>query len=238
MWRLEPSPLGRIVIPPVVPEGFAVFCTTRDFDGRLTHDIAATIAQTVKERFGIDATLTTCTQVHGATVRRAARENRWRECDSCDALWSDETHTSLGIKVADCLPVAMVDPNHSVIADVHSGWRGAVQNITAETVDALLRETAFESRSAFAYLGPSIRVCCFEVGEEVAAQFDANYIDRSHAKPHVDLVALTTDILRARGFDESRISDSGLCTRCDGSVFHSFRRDGKGGGRNLSIVAQ
>jgi copper oxidase (laccase) domain-containing protein len=92
--------------------------------------------------------------------------------------------------------------------------------------------------SAYAYLGPSIRVCCFEVGEEVASQFDEKYIDRSHAKPHVDLVAFTTDILRSRGVSAMRISDSGLCTRCPDSIFHSFRREGKGGGRNLAIVAQ
>jgi copper oxidase (laccase) domain-containing protein len=76
------------------------------------------------------------------------------------------------------------------------------------------------------------------VGEEVAAQFEPQFIDRTHAKPHVDLPAMTAALLRERGFAAGRISDSGLCTRCDGSIFHSYRRDGKGGGRNLSIVAQ
>jgi copper oxidase (laccase) domain-containing protein len=130
----------------------------------------------------------------------------------------------------------MIDPAHSVIANVHSGWRGAVQRITAETLDALARETPFDAAQSFAYLGPSIRVCCFEVGEEVASQFDETYVDRTRAKPHVDLVAFTTALLRERGV--VRVSDSELCTRCDGSLFHSFRRDGKGGGRNLTLVAQ
>jgi YfiH family protein len=238
MWRIESSPLGRIAVPPFVPETFAVFCTTLDFDGRITNDVANTMSDAVRERFGIEATLNTCNQIHGARIAHANSVDRWRECDSCDALWSDVTHVALGIKVADCLPVTMVDSTHSVIANAHSGWRGAVQRITAETVDAVTRQSAFDAASAYAYLGPSIRVCCFEVGEEVAARFDARYVDRSHAKPHVDLVAFTTGILLARGFGPDRISDSGLCTRCDGSVFHSFRRDGKGGGRNLAVVAQ
>jgi copper oxidase (laccase) domain-containing protein len=72
----------------------------------------------------------------------------------------------------------------------------------------------------------------------VAEQFEARYLDRSREKAHVDLVAFTRDILRAAGFAEERISDSELCTRCEGSVFHSYRRDGKGGGRNLQIVAR
>lgn len=236
-WPIEQThTLGRIAVPTTLPPGVAVFCTTRDFDGRLDAAAAATIAQTVRERFGVEATLTTCTQIHSANVTRANAGKQWRECDSCDALWTDETRVALGIKVADCLPVAMVDPSHNVIANVHSGWRGAVQEITAATVDAIARDTSFDPASAYAYLGPSIRVCCFEVGEEVAAQFDERYVDRAYAKPHVDLVAFTTDILRGRGF--TRIDDSGLCTRCDGSIFHSYRRDKDNRGRNLSITAQ
>lgn len=238
MWTIESSPVGRIAVPPSLPPGVAVFCTTRDYLGRITEDLSRELTGVVRQRFGVEATLTTCLQVHGKRVERATVSKQWRECDSCDALWSDATQVALGIKVADCLPVTMVDSTHNVIANAHSGWRGAIQHITAETIDAVTRETAFDSASAYAYLGPSIRVCCFEVGEEVAAQFDTRYVDRAYDKPHVDLVAFTTDILRERGFAAARISDSELCTRCDGSIFHSFRRDGKGGGRNLSVVAQ
>jgi polyphenol oxidase len=238
MWQLEESSLGRIAIPPFIPAGFAVFCTTRDFEGRITSRIAERITGAVRERFDLETTLNTCTQVHGATVRRAQRGPSWRECDSCDALWSDEKHVSLGIKVADCLPVTMIDPQHSVVANIHSGWRGAVQQITSVGLDAVSGATPFDGRSALAYLGPTIRVCCFEVGNEVAEQFDARYVDRSGSRPHVDIVAFTKSVLRARGITEERIFDSGLCTRCEGSAFHSFRRDGKGSGRNLAIVAQ
>jgi len=232
MWTIEPSSLGRIAVPPHVPDGFAVFCTTRDFYGRLNDDIASDITRVVRERANIDTSLTTCTQVHGKAVRKADRETKWRECDSCDALWSEAKGVTLGIKIADCLPVSMLDAERRVIANVHSGWRGAVAGITAEAIELM------QPRDAYAYLGPSIRVCCFEVGEEVAEQFDAKFVDRTNAKPHVDLVAYTIDVLRARGFRDERIFDSGLCTRCEGSVFHSYRRDGAGGGRNLAVIAQ
>ena len=39
-----------------------------------------------------------------------------------------------------------------------------------------------------------------------------------------------------RGITE--ISDSEMCTRCEGSIFHSYRRDGAGKGRNLVLVSQ
>jgi YfiH family protein len=213
-----------------------VFYTSRDFHGRLNDAMAGRITAVVRERFGVASTLATCTQVHGATARRVKREDRWRECDSCDALLTAERGVALGIKVADCLPVTLVDPRHGVLANIHSGWRGAVQNITGVTLDALERDTAFEAASALAYLGPTIRACCFEVGDEVAVQFDPQYVDRSRPKAHVDVPALTAGLLRNRGFSE--IHDSGLCTRCEGSIFHSFRRDGSGGGRNLAIAAQ
>ena len=226
MWKIEPSPIGRIAVAPNAP----VFCTTLDYDGKIRPELV----QLVRDRFGIDTTLSTCTQVHGVHVERAAGGENPRQCD---AMWSDRRGVSIGIKIADCLPVTMIDPSHSIIANVHSGWRGAAQQIVSHTLDALERASQFDASTASAFLGPSIRVCCFEVGDEVAAQFEDAFIDRTHAKAHVDLVAMTRAILRARGFSDDRISDSELCTRCEGSIFHSFRRDGSGG-RNLQVVAQ
>ena len=83
MWRIEPTEtLGRIAVPDSLPGNTALFCTTRDFHGRLNPDITSTIAQTVRERFGIDAVLTTCTQVHSANVTRANSGKAWRACDA------------------------------------------------------------------------------------------------------------------------------------------------------------
>jgi YfiH family protein len=243
-WPIEQSDIGRIVIPPSLPDGLALLYTTIDFDGRLDQEAAARLMRIVHERLGVVATLSTCVQVHGKRVERAWRGAGWRECDSCDALWSWSPGTALGIKIADCLPVTIADMDHGVIANIHSGWRGAVQRITGVTVDILGTETPFEASRAQAWLGPSIRVCCFEVGEEVVDQFRASYadaeafVDRGKARPHIDLAALTTALLREQGFSVDRIHDSGLCTRCDGSIFHSYRRNATRGGRNLAVVAR
>ncbi|HUP50631.1 MAG TPA: polyphenol oxidase family protein [Thermoanaerobaculia bacterium] len=234
MFQIESSPLGRVV----VAARDALFYTTIDFPGRLDDQVAASITSFIQARFGLAVSLTTCVQVHGVVARAAGREARWRECDSCDALWSAERGVALGIKVADCLPLSIA--GDGVIANIHSGWRGAVQKITSATLDTL----PFDPRTARAYLGPSIRACCFEVGEEVVdqfadafPQFDA-YVDRSRTRPHIDVARLTAGTLRRRGFADANIFDSGLCTRCEGSIFHSYRRDGGRGGRNLAIVAQ
>jgi YfiH family protein len=241
-WAIEETGIGRIVVPPSLPVGLALFYTTIDFNGALDDDASAQLMGIVRDRFGVDASLSTCTQVHGKSVVRTSPDGRWHECDSCDALWSSDCGAALGIKVADCLPISIADIDHGVIANIHSGWRGAVQKIAAETLDVLGVGTVFDAAIAQAWLGPSIRVCCFEVGEEVVEQFRASYaeadlfVDRGGAKPHIDLPGLTTALLAERGVAPHNIHDSGICTRCDGSIFHSYRR--QRGGRNLAVVAR
>jgi polyphenol oxidase len=231
---IEHTSIGRVVIPPGVPRGFRIFYTTIDFDGRIDDRI---------RDFVRPATISSCHQVHGAKVLKCgggrprpprAGEGAGHHTESeCDAVWSDEKNSALIIKTADCLPVSIIDPKNAVIANIHSGWRGTMQNITARTLDAIAGRIA---GATLAFLGPTIRVCCFEVGEEVAAQFDAKVVDRKLGpKPHVDIAAFTTAVLRSHGIQN--IVDTGLCTRCDGSLFHSYRRD-KRTGRNLAIVAQ
>ncbi|MEO6259904.1 MAG: polyphenol oxidase family protein [Thermoanaerobaculia bacterium] len=256
---IEDTTIGRIVIPANVPPGFALFYTTADFPGRLDPGVAEKVLSVVRERYGIDASLSTCNQVHGRGVEKVGSTKGWSECDSCDALWTESSGMALAIKMADCLPVSIVDPVHHVLANVHSGWRGAVQQITGATVGTLKESSSFQASSASVWLGPSIRACCFEVGEEVVEQFTSSYagaerfVDRSGARPHVDLVGLTAEVLQSEGFAAERIFDTGLCTRCDRGVetlrghsagvtsealFHSYRRDPKRGGRNLAIAAQ
>ena len=220
-YSVEQSPLGRVVIAPHVPEGYALFYTTRDFHGR----VDAHLKTFLHERYGAD--LFTCHQVHGKNVVRSSGAGR--ECSACDALWTEQPHTSLAIKVADCLPVTLIDAERGVMANIHSGWRGGVQRIVDLTLDAI-----GVTPSTITWLGPSIRVCCFEVGEEVAEQFPASVVDRTRgAKPHVDIAKFTTELLQARGV--KKVYDSGLCTKCT-DLFHSYRR--KDGGRNLAIVTR
>ena len=227
---VEHTSIGRIVVPPGVPEGFQLFYTTVDFDGKFTPELEALVGKPIAH----------CHQVHGKLVANVGTgfspskdglkavptfvEN------TCDALWTAEP-IALAIKTADCIPITIIDPKNRILVNVHSGWRGTVQNITAAALDA----APLDPSSSIAWLGPSIRACCFEVGEEVAAQFDARYIDRNRgAKPHVDTQAVVADVLRNRGIGE--VIETGLCTRCEGSIFHSYRRD-KRGGRNLALVA-
>lgn len=245
-WTIEQTSIGRIVVPPSLPAGLALFSTTSDFPGYLDDETAGRLLAVVRDRFGIDAGLATCEQVHGAGVVLVGSpaQGRWSEEPSCDALVTRSRGIALGVKAADCLPVTIVDAYAGIVAGIHSGWRGVAARIVPAAVERLRRDGAFEPSSTRAFFGPSIRVCCFEVGEEVIDALRSAYgpidsfVDRTRgAKPHVDLPALTRRYLEEAGLDSDAIDDSGLCTRCDGSIFHSYRRDAASAGRNLAIAA-
>src|SRR5947208_8440939 len=120
---IEHTSIGRVVIPPGAPRGFRLLYTTIDFDGRIDERI---------RDFLRPATISSCRQVHGAKVCPAPVNE-----SECDAVWSDAKNNALIIKVADCLPVSIIDPMNSLIANIHSGWRGTVLNITAVTLAAM-----------------------------------------------------------------------------------------------------
>ncbi|MGH9458548.1 MAG: polyphenol oxidase family protein [Thermoanaerobaculia bacterium] len=244
-WRVEATPeLGRVVVAPGVPEGYGLFYTTVDYGGRLRGEELDALVRFLEARWGEGIGLATCTQVHGTAIAFAQDPpTPWRELGECDALWSDRPRVALGIKVADCLPVTIVDPSSRVAANVHSGWRGAAADIVGRTIAELERLSNFSAAHAAAWLGPAIRACCFEVGEEVVDAFANRYrdvtecVDRSRGeRPYFDVARLTRRLLAEHGV--TRVLDSGLCTRCGEALFHSYRRDRAAGGRILAITVQ
>jgi YfiH family protein len=131
--------------------------------------------------------------------------------------------------VADCLPVALVADG--AVAALHGGWKGLARGVIAEGV-AALRELGARGEVRAA-LGPSARGCCYEVGEEVHANFAA-YGARVGER-NLDLALIATAQLDAAGIHE--VHDTGLCTLCsDPSLFFSHRRDGGGTGRQAGVV--
>jgi hypothetical protein len=90
----------------------------------------------------------------------------------------------------------------------------------------------------WAAIGPGIGPCCFEVGPEVAAQFQQIFpeqVDFGHHR-RVDLAEANRRLLEAAGVPSNQIEVCGLCTMCRIHEFHSFRRDREQAGRMLSTI--
>src|SRR5690606_1305350 len=122
----------------------------------------------------------------------------------------------------------LCDRQATVAAAVHSGWRGTVANIAARTVEALSSAGAAPEH-LLAAIGPCIEVDAFEVGEEVAEQFDPRFVTRTgYKKPHVDLLACVRAQLEAAGVPVNQIERVGACTHANPELYFSYRRDGAG----------
>jgi hypothetical protein len=92
-----------------------------------------------------------------------------------DALMSHDAGILLSVRTADCLPVLLVDPKHRAVAAIHAGWHGALARIVEKTVGEMRRVYGSSPPSVRAVLGPSIRVCCYEVGQEVEEAFRGRF---------------------------------------------------------------
>ena len=112
----------------------------------------------------------------------------------------------VGVYTADCVPILIADDEGRVAA-AHAGWRGTVAGVANAAVEALVSIGARRERLRAA-LGPSICAHCFEVGDEVAAAFDAlapsSVIRTDGKKPHVDLWEANRLVLAAAGMRRER----------------------------------
>lgn len=176
-------------------------------------------------------------QVHGRAVVDADDVDAPTLASTeADAVIATETGLVPAILTADCVPILLADDRGRVAA-VHAGWRGTVAGIVGEAV-ARLVERGAERAQLRAAIGPSICADCFEVGDEVAAQFDTFFVQRNkNGKALVDLWSDNARQLFAAGLAAERVEILGRCTMHEADDFFSFRRDGAGIGQMLSFIA-
>ena len=185
--------------------------------------------------------LFTAKQVHGARVAVVVEGTLPERVavSEADVVVTAQPGAVVGVYTADCVPILFADGDGRVAA-AHAGWRGTVQGVAVAAVEALVSIGAHRE-SLHAALGPSICARCFEVGDEVAAAFDAlvpSAVVRARGqKPHVDLWEANRRLLVDAGVRAEAIDAKPPCTMCEAERYFSFRRDGSGIGQQLSFVA-
>jgi YfiH family protein len=155
-----------------------------------------------------------------------------------DALVTQTWGVAVAVKTADCLPILLADPVKRVVAAVHAGWRGTVQEIVGAAIARMTEKYKTNPSDLLAAIGPGIGKCCFEVGPEVARQF-AKWNPRladTASKEVLDLTAITVDQLTAAGVAASKIAEAGMCTMDRTDLFYSFRKEREAAGRLLSWI--
>lgn len=173
-------------------------------------------------------------QVHGDKISFV---NSGGVCGESDAMITDKNNIGLAISSADCCVVFIYDPVNKVIAGVHSGWRGTSKAILVKVLQTLSNEFDSAPGDLICYLSPSITGKNYEVGVEVAEQFDLNYLKQINGKYLLDIPKINEDILLNYGVNPHNIQVSNLCSYEYSSILHSYRRDGKKSGRALGVIA-
>jgi polyphenol oxidase len=158
---------------------------------------------------------------------RVARVSEPGFAGEADALVTAETDLCLSVAVADCVPVALVGERE--VGMVHSGWRGTLSGVAGKAAHSLGGERVQ------AYIGPSIRRCCYEVSAELASVFAAEFGDEVVSGRHLSLQdAIRVDLERAG----VAVNDLRLCSGCRSDLFYSHRNQGPLTGRNLASVVR
>lgn len=135
----------------------------------------------------------------------------------------------LSVRVADCVPLFLFDPEARVGGLLHAGREGTAQHIATKAVIKLASMLGAAPERLYAHIGPSAGPCCYEVSAELAdwcARRGLTVYGRM-----VDLWRSNRDQLVAAGLPDEHITCSEICTICDGR-FHSYRGNSKGAGRD------
>ena len=158
----------------------------------------------------------------------------------CDALITNQKGIPLMVMTADCTPVLFFDPIQKVIAVAHAGRAGTLKSIVTKTIQKMSATYGSAIENILVTLGPSIGVCCYEVGAEVAQETDTlGYgftIELRAGRYFLDVNAIIIHQLKTLGLKEKQINDLSICNTCHNSTYFSYRADRQKTGRFAGIL--
>ena len=130
----------------------------------------------------------------------------------CDAIITNQRAVALGIYVADCCAIYIVDPKTPAIGLVHSGRKGTELGVVTNAITQMIECFGSNPGNMIAQLSPCIRPPHYEV----------------------DFAARIIEQCRALGVKE--IHDTGRCTACHPHLYYSYRAEKGRTGRMLALL--
>ena len=191
--------------------------------GDLSHNVTANLA-IIKNTLGAEH-LIYMNQVHGNTtftVRPGSTRSKIETTPIADAIITNTPKIAILVKQADCQGVILFDPEKSVVANVHCGWRGAVKNILGNVVNRMKNDFDCKECDLLAAIGPSLGPCCAEFvdHEKTFPKTFEKFMVRTN---HFNMWAISCWQLLNAGLKHENIEICGICTRCRTDLFYSFR---------------
>ena len=177
--------------------------------------------QKIRKATGLgDWPLFTAEQVHGnkiaviecAVVSAVLSGVDGREFPGCDGIITNQRNFALGIYVADCCAVYIVDPKTHAIGLVHSGRKGTELGVVKNAIRQMTERFGSDPANMIVQLSPCIR------------------------PPHYEVDFASEISRQCRAFGVQYIHDPGTCTACDLGRYYSFRAEKGKTGRMLAVL--
>jgi copper oxidase (laccase) domain-containing protein len=151
-------------------------------------------------------------QVHGREVAIVDASTAFPVA-GVDGLITADPGVCLGVYVADCCAVYLVEPERRVIALLHSGRKGSELGIAAAAIGRMRDELGCDPAKMIVQLSPCIRPPHFEI----------------------DFAALIVAQCQAAGVQQ--VHDCGICTASHLDHYYSYRAERGKTGRMLALLA-
>ena len=144
--------------------------------------------------------------------RRGAASLPGREFPACDGIITNQRGVALGIYIADCCAVYIVDPRTPAIGLVHSGRKGTELGVVTNAIRQMIERFGSNPANMIVQLSPCIR------------------------PPHYEVDFAAEIIRQCRSIGIKEIHDSGVCTACDLGRYYSYRAEKGKTGRMLAMI--
>src|ERR1043166_4274329 len=135
-----------------------------------------------------------------------------REFPACDGIITNKRGVALGIYVADCCAVYIVDPTTPAIGLVHSGRKGTELAVVTNAIREMIDRFGSNPANIIVQLSPCVR------------------------RPHYEIDFAAEIIQQCRALGIQKIHDSGICTACDLDRYYSYRAEKGKTGRMLALL--
>jgi len=170
----------------------------------------------IRRAIGVgDWPLFTAQQIHGnkiAIVDRCSRGPVGREFPACDGIITNQRGVALGVYVADCCAVYIVDPKTPAIGLAHSGRKGTEFGVVTNAIRQMIERFGSNPAETIVQLSPCIR------------------------PPHYEVDFAAEIVRQCRAIGVKEIHDSGVCTACDLGRYYSYRAEKGKTGRMLALL--
>jgi len=219
--RLQSKELPLEKFPALERTGCRHGFVRRVADVELSYDKAVVLAdldrihRQARRALGLlDDAFATAQQIHGNEVAMIDSPLADDRCfEGCDGLITNQRNVCLGIYVADCCALYLLDRKQRAAALIHSGKKGTELRIVSKAIVQMRERFSIEPQDLIAQLSPCIRPPHYEI------DFPADIVRQC----------------RTAGVNE--IHDSGVCTACNLNAYYSYRAEKGRTGRMLALLA-